>query len=418
MMRAETSLPTHGTLSGCRRAFARSGVVVLLLCLAGLAVTAGPAAGAAQHPYNEGCKALAAGDIARATQLFKEAVKLNPSDTDALNNLAVCYMKTGDYGKALPLLQKVLRLNQRYRGADLNIGAGYLFKGDADKAEAPTRKAQDTPPTKNGDSVKAAALYNLGLIAAEDGQYADAQAYFEKSAAAAPSTQTDLALACAQCANGEYDQGISSLERLAKSEDDEDMAKTIDADLAAAYYQRGMTRLEKGDLDGAEADFTASNETRANDYAKMGLALIDAENGNDSAAIDVLTDLKESSDAPRLAKAASVNLDRVKSMAEAAGGGASWLKWLVVFGGGVLFAVQFYVVTRAATPSRRRGALGQAKVALGIVAGLATAAVFAWAFFDPPDTPLWVLVALGVDLVVVALAWWTPPTARRQPRSA
>jgi tetratricopeptide (TPR) repeat protein len=410
-------MPADHILSRCRRAVAVSSVAVLLV-LAGLAVTAGPAPGATKHPYNRGCEALAAGDIARATGLFKEAVKLNPSDTDALNNLAVCYVKTGDYGKALPLLQKVLRLNQRYRGADLNIGADYLFQDNTDKAAAPTRKAQDTPPTKNGNSVKAAALYNLGLIAAADGRYADARADFEESAAVVPSTQTDLALACALCANGEYDQGIASLERLAKSEDDKDVTKTIAANLAAARYQRGMARLEKGDLDGAEADFTASNETATNDYAKMGLALIDAENGNDSAAIDVLTDLKESSDAPRLAKAASVNLDRVKSMAEAAGGGASWLKWLVVFGGGVLFAVQFYVVMRAATPSRRRGALGQAKVALGIVAGLATAAVFAWAFFDPPDTPLWVLAALAIDLVVVVLAWWTPPAARRQPRSA
>jgi tetratricopeptide (TPR) repeat protein len=409
-------MPTYHILSRGRRACALAGVAVLLV-LAGLAVTAGPAPGATKHPYNLGCEALAAGDVARATALFKEAVKLDPSDTDALNNLAVCYMKTGDYGKALPLLQKVLLLNQRYRGADLNIGADYLFQDNTDKAAAPTRKAQDTPPTKNGDSVKAAALYNLGLIAAQDGQYADALAYFEKSAAVAASPQTDLALATAQCAAGEYDEGISSLEDIVASKPDEGVARTA-ANLAAAYYQRGMTRLEKGDLDGAEADFTASNETATNDYAKMGLALIDAENGDDSAAIDVLTDLKQSSEAPRLAKAASVNLDRVKSMAETAGGGASWVKWLVVFGGGVLFAVQFYVVMRAATPSRRRGALGQARVALGIVAGLATAAVFAWAFFYPPDTPLWVLVALGVDLVVVALAWWTPPVARSQPRSA
>lgn len=409
-------MPTYHILSRCRRACALAGVAVLLV-VAGLAVTAGPAPGATKHPYNLGCEALAAGDVARATALFKEAVKLDPSDTDALNNLAVCYVKTGDYGKALPLLQKVLRLNQRYRGADLNIGADYLFQDNTDKAAAPTRKAQDTPPTKNGDSVKAAALYNLGLIAARDGKYADALAYFEKSAAVAASPQTDLALATAQCAAGEYDEGISSLEDIVASKPDEGVARTA-ANLAAAYYQRGMTRLEKGDLDGAEADFTASNETATNDYAKMGLALIDAENGDDSAAIDVLTDLKQSSDAPRLAKAASVNLDRVKSMAETAGGGASWVKWLVVFGGGVLFAVQFYVVMRAATPSRRRGALGQARVALGIVAGLATAAVFAWAFFYPPDTPLWVLVALGVDLVVVALAWWTPPVARSQPRSA
>jgi len=417
-------MSTDHILSGCRWAGALSGVALLLL-LASLAVAAGPAAGATQHPYNLGCKALAGGDIPTATDLFKQAVKLDPADTDALNNLAVCYIKTGDYGKALPLLQKVLRLNKVYRGADLNIGAGYLFQGDADKAEPPTRRAQDTPPTKNGKSVKAAALYNLGLIAAQDGRYADAQAYLEQSAATAPSAQTDLALASTLSAQGDYDQGISSLERLAQSEQGGDMIETINADLSAAYYQRGMAKLEKGDLDGATADFTASNETATNDYAKMGLALVDAEKGDDAAAIAVLTDLKKSSSAPQLAKAASLNLDRVRSMTAGGGDGdgagadsSSLLKWLILFGGGVLFAVQFYVVMRAATVRRRRAALGGVRVALGIVVGLATAVVFAWAFFTPPDTPLWVLVALGVDLVVVALASWAPGTARSAPRSA
>ena len=312
-----------------------------------------------------------------------------------------------------------MRLNERYRGADLNIGAGYLFQDDPAKAEAPTRRAQNTPPTEVGKSVKAAALYNLGLIAAQEGRYADAQAYLEKSAAAAPSVQTDLALACTLSAQADYDQGIASLERLAQSEQDADLLKTINADLAAAQYQRGMAKLDKGDSAAAAADFTSSNKTLPNDYAKMGLALVDAENGDRSAATTVLADLKRSSSEPQLAKAASVNLDRVKSMVTSGSTGStdSWLKWPILFGGGVLFAVQFYVVMRAATPRRRRAALGAAKVALGSVAGLVTAGVFAWAFFVPPATPLWVLVALGVDLVVVALAAWTPRAARHVPRS-
>ncbi len=411
-------MPTDHMLSRCRRACALSGVA-LLLVLAGLGVAAAAAPGATTHPYNRGCQALAAGDIAKAKALFTEAVKLNPSDTDALNNLAVCDVKTGDYSKALPLLQKVLRLNERYRGANLNIGADYLFQGDAIKAEPPTRKAQAAPPTAVGKSVKAAALYNLGLIAAADKRYVDAKAYFEQSATAAASVQTDLALASTMCALGDYDKGISSLETIAASQPGEVMMKTVNADLAFAHYQRGMSRLEKGDLNGAHADFSASNTALANDYSKMGLALVDAERGNHAAAIAALSDLKRSSATPQLAKAVSFNLERVKSMGKTPGASPDpWLKWLILFGGGVLFAVQFYVVMRAATPGRRRGAFGAAKVALGVVAGLATAVVFAWAFFAPPDTPLWTLVALGVDVVVIVLAWWTPPSASRRPRSA
>lgn len=410
-------MSTHHTLSRHRRRLALSGLAVAL-ALAGLIVLAGPVQGAPQHPYNLGCKALAAGDVAAATDLFKKAVKLNPSDTDALNNLAVCYVKTGAYGKAMPLLQKVLRLNAKYRGADLNIGATYLFQGDAAKADAPTRRAQDTPPSAVGKSVKASALYNLGLIAAEDERYADARTYFEKSAAVAASTQTDLALATTLCAQGEYDEGISALEDVAASTPEETVARAVNANLASAYYQRGMSKLEEGDVKGAEADLTQSNRSMANDYARMGLAIVDAEQGDKSAAIAALTDLRKSTDVPALAKAASVNLARLNTTNATAGGTSSWLEWLVLFGGGVLFAIQFYVVMRAATPSRRGGAFGTAKVALGAVAGLATAVVFAWAYLSPPDTPLWVLVALVVDLVVVAFAGWAPVAARRQPRSA
>ena len=136
----------------------------------------------------------------------------------------------------------------------------------------------------------------------------------------------------------------------------------------------------------------------------------------------MLTDLTKSADDPQLAKAASANLASVREddrrRRGTSGDSSSWLTWLVWIGGGVLFAVQFYVVMRAATPARRRGTLGMVKVALGAVVGIATAAVFAWAFVDPPSSPLIVLVALAIDVVVVVLAALPPAAAKRMPRSA
>ena len=132
--------------------------------------------------------------------------------------------------------------------------------------------------------------------------------------------------------------------------------------------------------------------------------------------------LSKSAADPQLAKAASANLASVKKMTGGGtgvggGGSSSWVTWLVWIGGGVLFAVQFYVVMRAATPARRRGSLGTVKVVLGAVVGIATAAVFAWAFVDPPSSPLIVLVALAIDVIVVVLAA-LPSAASRVPRSA
>lgn len=402
-----------GHPSGKRHGTAARWACALLLCLLVQLAAAHVALGAPQHPYNLGCKALAAGDVAKATALFAQAVKLDPANTDALNNLAVCYMKSGDYAKALPVLQKVLKLNSRYSGADLNTGANYLFQGDAAKAEEPTIKAQDAPPTAVGKSVQAAAFYNLGLIAAEAGDYAAAQADFEKSAAISASATTDIALGCALSAQGKYDEGIAALKKAQVS--DPELVKIVKSNLAAAYYQQGMTKLENGDVNAAEQAFTASNTQAKNDYAAMGLALVDAERGNHDAAVAALTDLKKTATESQLKKALAVNLARVAGMSGTETEG--WLGWLVLIGGGLLFAVQTWAVMRTAAV-RRRGTLTQPMVAVGALAGVVTAAVFALAYLDVYRSTMVVLAVLAVDIVVVALTLWAPTAARRQMRAA
>ena len=405
----------------------RVAVVVALLALvvaASCVARVAPAAGATSHPYNKGCKALAQGDLAKATALFTEAVKLEPTDTDALNNLAVCYIQSGQFAKAEPLLKKVLRLNAKYRGADLNIGAGYIITGEPTAGREPTEKATDAPPTANGKDVEAAAYYNLGLIEADAGDYAKAQEDLEKSATVAASVQTDVALGCVQCAQGDYDQGIETLEGAAAQQPDQDLAAAVTWNLAAAYYQRGMTKLEDGDVEGAQADFTASQEQQKNGYAEMGLALVSAEQGDTDAAVATLTELKDTADEPKLAEAAAINLTRVQDMEGGGGTGGGggdgetgWLFWLVVAGGGLLFAVQTYAVMRAAA-ARPRGPLALPIAAIGAVVGVATAAVFALVFFDVFGDSMYVLVALAVDVVVVALTWLSPAMGRRPARTA
>jgi len=52
---------------------------------------------------------------------------------------------------------------------------------------------------------------------------------------------------------------------------------------------------------------------------------------------------------------------------------------------------------------------------VGMLAGLGAAVVLALAFFDPFRSPLWVALAVAVDLVVVVLAW---RSASGSPRAA
>jgi tetratricopeptide (TPR) repeat protein len=410
----------RGRSSAWSAAFAAALVTLgaVLLCLV---VWAGPAEAAPTHPYNLGCKALAADDLAKATKLFQQAVKLEPDDTDALNNLAVCYLDSGEFAKADALLKKVLSLNAKYRGADLNIGAGYLLNGDPASAEAPTRTATDAPPTANGKDVKASAYYNLGLIEADAGQYAKARADLEKSASLQARAETDVALGSVQCAQGDYDAGIATLQSAVAQHPEQYLADAVTADLAAAYYQRGMSRLQQRDVAGAEADFKASAGKKKSDYAVMGLALVSAERGDTAAAGKTLTSLKTSKD-PGVAKAAAVNLLKVQDLGKSGGSSGSgtsggWLSWLVLLGGGVLFAVQTYAVLRAAA-ARPRGPLAAPLAAFGAVAGVATAVVFALSFFGSLDNDTYVLAALGVDVVIVVLTLASPSLGRHPARTA
>ena len=378
----------------------RAIILLLLAVVAVLAATPGPALAAPEHPYKLGCEALARGDVEKARALFQKAVKLGPSDTDALNNLAVCHVMAGDYSKALPLLKKVLRLNARYRGADLNIGAAYLFQDDLARAKPPTERAQSSGKTAAATQVEAAAYHNLGLVAARQGRFADAKSAFEQSLKVAPSAQARIGLACSLCALGDFDAGLPMLEAVEPA--DKEAAKALKANLAAAYYQRGMATLAGGDLAGADDDFDRSTQSAANDYAQMGRALVAAERGDTGAASALLDELSTAADSPTIRRAALTNLDRLSSVAD---GDSLWLKWLVLAAGALLFSLQAFVLVGALAASPRRDTGVVWKVTAGTVAGLAAAAILALAFFDPFRSVLWVALALVVDLVIVLLVW-------------
>lgn len=384
----------------------RAIILLLLAVITALAATTVSALAATEHPYKLGCGALARGDVDKAKALFQEAVKLDPSDTDALNNLAVCHMMAGDYRKALPLLQKVLRLNARYRGADLNIGAAYLFQADLKRAEPPTQRATSGGTTAARKQVEAAAYYNLGLIAAGQGDFAAARSAFERSIKVAPAVRAQLGLASSLCAGGDFTAGLPMLEGIKTS--DKTAAAALKADLAAAYYQRGIAKLGNGDPAGAEQDFVRSAQAAANDYAMMGQALVVAERGDHAAAAVLLKEITASVKSPVLKQAAQANLDQLNAVADSS---SQWLKWLILAGGALLFAFQAYVLVGMLSARRHRNRAVVWMVIAGVVVGVAAAAALLIAFADPFRDPLWVGVALVVDLVVVLVLWTTTRTS-------
>ena len=130
----------------------------------------------------------------------------------------------------------------------------------------------------------------------------------------------------------------------------------------------------------------------------------------------MLDEVKASAASPSLQRAAEANLDRLRTVAD---DDSQWLKWLVLAAGALLFSLQTYVLVGALAASPRRDTAVTWKVVAGRTGGSRQRpSVLVLAFFDPFRGPLWVAVALAVDLVVVLLVWRTTSDPSRAAQSA
>jgi tetratricopeptide (TPR) repeat protein len=99
--------------------------------------------------------AYARGDSSRAATALNEAVRLNPFDPVALNNLAVNYAATGDYLNAVALLERAQRLAPNRVDIINNLANLKAWMVQDSQFAAGTRgvpqalnfpRAEDTPP--------------------------------------------------------------------------------------------------------------------------------------------------------------------------------------------------------------------------------------------------------------------------------
>jgi tetratricopeptide (TPR) repeat protein len=383
-----------------RKALCLFGCCVVAAALG--ALLASPEAGAlAQHPYNKGCDLMARGEYRLAAAAFQKAVKLNPGDTDALNNLAVCQIELEQYAKALPLLRKVLALNPRYKGASLNTGADYIFQDQLSRAVPPTRAAQSAGGSAVARKVKADALFNLGLIYALQGDYQKAADAFRQSQDVQARNDTAIAMGASLCATGDYEKGIATLKQATQGASAE-IAKQAKANVAVALYHRGLEKLAVGDIDGARQDLKASQGAQRTDAALIGAGMVEAEAADLSAAADAFTSVRDSTRSKAIKAMAQSNLDRALDLLDEQ---SRTLKWVVLGLGAALLVLFLAALVRAVRAARYRGRGGKWKIALGIIVGLCVAAVLVGQYLSPERSVAAVAVAMGIGLLVILLMW-------------
>lgn len=96
--------------------------LIALLALAAACLTPAHAAGPEFDAYaQEGRRFLAEGEPDRAALSFEEALRINPFDPVALNNLAAARVEAGDYNRALELLKRAARLAPEDRDVAANL---------------------------------------------------------------------------------------------------------------------------------------------------------------------------------------------------------------------------------------------------------------------------------------------------------
>ncbi len=101
-------------------------------------------------------------DKAKAEQLFKEAISIDPKNWLSYQEYGYFLLRNGRSGEAIQCYEEVLKITPENIVALSNIGAAYLYLGEFEKAEKPLKKATLLEPSDIAFSNLGVAYYYLG----------------------------------------------------------------------------------------------------------------------------------------------------------------------------------------------------------------------------------------------------------------
>jgi tetratricopeptide (TPR) repeat protein len=86
------------------------------------------------------------GNLQKAQVLYRKAIKLNPDNVQALNNLGVTYIGQKRYKRAIARFNDVLKINPDYTDAHYNLACVYAKKNSPDRSLIHLKDAIDLNP--------------------------------------------------------------------------------------------------------------------------------------------------------------------------------------------------------------------------------------------------------------------------------
>jgi Tfp pilus assembly protein PilF len=100
------------------------------------------------------------GRLREAKRLYREALRRDPGHVDALNNLAVIYMREKNYSAAERSLEKAIRLKPRNVDTHYNLACVYAIKGELSKSLSQLKRAGTLDPSVKQWALKDSDLKN------------------------------------------------------------------------------------------------------------------------------------------------------------------------------------------------------------------------------------------------------------------
>lgn len=162
----------------------------------------------AKSLFAQGNKYISQGDYAKAIDLYRELLRIDPRHAAALNNLGAALCKLGRYKEAQGFLNQAIKIEPDFPDAYNNLGNALLVKGAHAQAEGYFRHALKLNPRF------VEARINLGLTLAFLSRLRDAKAHFRKVLKAEPrSADAFFGMALVAKTEGSFDEADTLLGR-------------------------------------------------------------------------------------------------------------------------------------------------------------------------------------------------------------
>ena len=209
-----------------------------------------------QEIFNLAVKNHQEGKIDIAQELYNHVLKIDPSHSQSLGNIAVIFSNLKEHQKAKECYEKAIKINPNYVNAHNNLGNIFAELGENQKAKSCYDKAIKINPNY------ADAHNNLGIIFQELGEFQKAKNCFEKVIEINPNYAT---------AHNNLGSVFYKLKEYQDAKDCYEKAIELKPNSQVALINRGKILFEKGEFELSLIDFDNCNNFDSRSLALTSL---------------------------------------------------------------------------------------------------------------------------------------------------